>query len=132
MVVNSKKFSRPEPFPCAFPNIWILQKSGFHAFLGISGRFYEDFRCPQGAEIQIFWLKSWLKCLLACVYKKNSIPPERHICRAWHPIAWLGFVDHRNVMDPSCIFCVVVNDFFPNLLNVVPCAAYPLAHVGSS
>ena len=48
----------PGPFPCGFPKIGILQKSGFRAFLGISGCFYGDFRCPRAPEIHIFCLKS--------------------------------------------------------------------------
>ena len=31
---------------------------GFRAFLGISGRFYGDFKCPRAPEIHIFCLKS--------------------------------------------------------------------------
>ena len=44
--------------PCGFPNIGIWQKSGFLAFLWISGRFFGDFRCPRAPEIHIFCLKS--------------------------------------------------------------------------
>ena len=51
-------FSLPGPFPCGFPKIGISQKSGFRAFLGISGCFYGDFKCPWAPEIHIFCLKS--------------------------------------------------------------------------
>ena len=34
--------------------MWLFKKSGFREFLGISGRFYGDFRCPRAAEIPIF------------------------------------------------------------------------------
>ena len=42
-----------------FSKYWdFAKKTGFRAFLGISGCFYGDFRCPRAAEIPIFWLKS--------------------------------------------------------------------------
>ena len=55
---NNLSFYPPGPFPCGFPKIGISQKSGFRAFLGISGCFYGDFKCPRAPEIHIFCLKS--------------------------------------------------------------------------
>ena len=55
---NTRSKSTAGPFPCGFPKIGISQKSGFRAFLGISGCFYGDFKCPRAPEIHIFCLKS--------------------------------------------------------------------------
>ena len=53
LLLGAKYFHRKKCLLRGLP-MWFLLKLGFHAFLGISGRFYGDFRCPRAAEIHIF------------------------------------------------------------------------------
>ena len=81
------------PFPCGFPKIEISQKSGFHAFLGISGRFYGDFSMGAHSEIQIFWLKSQF---LREIPKKPRNPDfSEHQYTTWEGL-WRVF-HHKNL-----------------------------------
>ena len=75
---------------CGFPNIGISQKSGFRAFLWISGCFYGDFKCPRAPEIHIFCLKSRF---LREILKKARNPNfrENHMGRPLEREYFFGF-----------------------------------------